>query len=96
MDGTPTEATESDSEEYTYHPDDVETDDESSSNDVGLNCIRPTLSNYLSVVKCVPPPTKRVDCRRIATFHTFTTIRDSYKVTVDSGSLYQCIIFQAV
>ena len=59
IDGTPTEATESDSDEYTYHQD-VETDDESSSDDVGLNCIRPTSSTHLSAVKCIPsPPAER-------------------------------------
>ena len=52
IDGTPTKATESDSDEYTYYPD-VKTDGESSSDDVGLNCIRPTLSTHLSIVKCV-------------------------------------------
>jgi len=52
IDGTPTETTESNSDEYTYHPD-VKGDDESSSNDVGLNCIRQTPFTHLSVVKCV-------------------------------------------
>jgi len=87
IDGTPTEATESDSDEYTYHPD-VETDDESSSDDVFLNCIRPTPSTYFAVVKCVPfPPAKKVDWRKTATFHTFTKIGDnSSKVIVDSES----------
>jgi len=61
IDGPPTEATESDSNEYTYHPY-VGTDDESSSDDVGLNCIRPTSSTHLSVVKCVPSlPVEKVD-----------------------------------
>ena len=51
-----------------YHPD-VETDDESSSNDVGVNCIRLTSSTHLSVVKCVPsPPAEKDDWRRTATF----------------------------
>jgi len=49
LDGIPTEATESDSYEYTYHPD-VKTDDESLNDDVGLNCIRPTPSTHLSIV----------------------------------------------
>jgi len=38
IDGTPTEVTESDSDEYTYHPD-VETDDESSSDNIGLTAL---------------------------------------------------------
>jgi len=41
---TPTEATESDSEEYIYDPGDVETDEESTSDDVGLSCINQTPS----------------------------------------------------
>ena len=62
IDGTPTEITELDSEEYTYHSEGVETDDELSSDDIGLNCIRPTLSPHLSVVKCVPSqPAKKDD-----------------------------------
>ena len=61
IDGAPTEATESNSNEDTYHPD-VDTDDKSSSDDVGLNCIRPTSFIHLSVVKCVPfPPTEKDD-----------------------------------
>ena len=92
IDGAPTEATESDSDEYTYHPD-VKTDDESSSNDVGLNCIRPTPSTHLSVVKCVPsPPAEKDDWRRTVTFHTFTKIGDnSCKVIVDSKSCTNAI-----
>ena len=85
FDGTPTEATESDSNQYTYHSD-IETDNESSSDDVGLNCIRSTSSTYLSVVKCVPsPPAEKVNWRRIVTFHTFTKIRDkSCKMIMNS------------
>jgi len=92
IDGTPTETIESDSDEYTYHPD-VETDDESSSDDVSLNCIRPTPSTHLSIVKCVPSPlTKQVDWKRTATFHTFTKIGDkSCKVIVDNGSCINAI-----
>jgi len=75
IDGASIEATGSDSE-YTYHPD-VKTDDVSSSDDVGLNCIRPTPSIHLSVIKCVPsPPAEKVDWRKTATFHTFIKIGD--------------------
>ena len=64
IDEIPTEATKSNSDEYAYHPD-VETDDESS-DDVGLNCIRPMSSTHLPVVKCVPSPlTKKIDWRRL-------------------------------
>jgi len=92
IDRTPTEATESDSDEYIYHPD-VDTDEESSSDDVGLNCIRPTPSTHLSVVKYVPSPlAEKIDWRRTATFHTFTKIGDkSCKVIVDSESCINVI-----
>jgi len=91
IDGTPTEATESDSDEYTHHSD--VTDDESSGDDVGLNCIRPTPSTHLAVVKCVPsPPAKKVDWRRTATFHTFTKIGyKSCQMIVDSESYINAI-----
>ena len=76
INGAPAEVIELDSDEHTYHPD-VETDDGSSSDDVGLNCIRPTSSTYLSIVKCVPsPPAEKDDWRRTTTFHTFTKIGD--------------------
>ena len=39
IDRIPTEATESGSEEYIYDPGNVETDEEPTSDDVGLNCI---------------------------------------------------------
>ena len=92
IDETPTEATESNSDEYTYHPD-IETDNESSSNDVGLNCIRPMPSTHLFVVKCVPSlPAEKDAWRRTATFHTFTKIGDkSCKVIVDNESCINAI-----
>ena len=55
IDGTPTEITELGSEEYIYDLGDVETDEEPTSDDVGLNCINQTPSNHLSVVRCTPP-----------------------------------------
>jgi len=92
IDGTPTEVTESDTEEYTYHPKVVETD-ESSSDDVGLNCIRPTPSTHLPVVKCVLfQLARKDDWRRTATFHTFTKIGDkSCKVIVNSENCINAI-----
>ena len=92
INGTPAEATESDSDEYAYHPD-VDIDDKSSSDDVSLNCIRPTSFTHLSVVKCVHSlPAEKVDRRRTATFHTFTKIEDkSCKVIIDSGSCINII-----
>jgi len=93
IDRIPTEVTESDYKERTYHSN-AETDDESSSDDIGLNCIRPTPSTHLSVVKCVPSPsTEKVDWRRTATFHTFTKIGDkSYKMIVDNESCINAIL----
>ena len=92
IDGTPVEATESDFGEYTYHPD-VDTDDESSSDDVGLNYIKPTPSTHLYIVKCVlSPSAERDNWRRTVTFHTFTKIRNkSCKVIVDSESCIDAI-----
>ena len=52
IDETPTEATESDSEEYIYDPGDVETDEKLTS-DYGLNCIKQILPTHFSVVICV-------------------------------------------
>ena len=94
IDRTPTETTESDSEEYTYHSEGVETD-ELSSDDVGLNCIRLTMSTHLSV-KCVPSqPVEKDDLGRTATFHTLTKIGDkSCKLIVDNGRCFNAISFR--
>ena len=88
-----TEATKSDSEEYTYNSGDVENDEESTSKDVGFNCINQTPSTHLSVVKCVSsPPAEKDNWRKSATLHTFTKIRDkSCKVIVDSKSCIYAI-----
>ena len=77
---------------YAYHLEGVETNDKLSSDDVGLNCIRLTMSTHLSV-KCVPSqPVEKDDLGRTATFHTFTKIGDkSCKVIVDSGSCINAI-----
>ena len=42
IDGTPTEATESDSDVYIFEGEDSETHEEPTSKDVGLNCINQT------------------------------------------------------
>jgi len=90
IDGTLTEVTESDSDEYTYHPD-IETDDESSMMLVSTALVN--TSTHLFVVKCVPfTPVEKVDWRRTVTFHTFTKIGDkSCKVIVDSESFINAI-----
>jgi len=54
INGTPTEATESNSNVYIFKGEHYEADEEPTSDDVGLNCINQTLSTYLSVVRCVP------------------------------------------
>ena len=92
------EATESDAEEYTYDPEDVETDDEPTSDNVGLNCINQTPSTHLSVVRCVlSQPTEMDGWRKNATFHTFTKIGDkSCKVIMDSKSCINAISFKSL
>ena len=64
------------------------------SDDVGLNCIRPKPSIHLSAVKCVPSQlTEKVDWRKIATFHTFTKIGEKIcKAIVDSESCTNIIL----
>jgi len=70
-----------------------ETDEEPTSDDVGLNCISQTPSTYLYVVKRVSSlPAKKDDWRKSATFHTFTKIEDkSCKVIVDSENCINTI-----
>ena len=53
-DEIPTEAIESDLEEYIYDPGDAETDEEFTSDDVGLNRINQTPSIHLFVIRRVP------------------------------------------
>ena len=98
IDETPTEATESDSEEYIYDPGDVETDEEPTSDDVGLNCINQTLQTHFFVVSCVPSqPTEKNNWRKSATFHKlqvhkFTKIENkNWKVIMDCGSYINAI-----
>jgi len=59
IDGTVTEATESDSDVHIFKGEDSETDKEPTSDDVGLNCINQTSSTHLSVVICVSYQLKR-------------------------------------
>jgi len=93
IDGTPIETTESQSEKYIYDPGDVETGEELTSDDVGLNCINQTPSTHLFVIRCVPSqPAEKNDWRKGATFHTSAKIRDkNCKVIVDSGSSIDAI-----
>ena len=75
-----------------------ETDEESTSDDVGLNCINRILSTHLSVVRCVPSqPAENDDWRKSATFHMFTKIENkNCKVIVDSESYINVILFKVV
>jgi len=79
---------------YIFKVEDSETDEEPTSDDVGLNCINQTPLTYLSVVKCVSfPPAEKDDWRKSATFHMSTKIEDrSYKVIVDSESCINAIL----
>jgi len=72
IDGTPIEATKSDSDMYIFNGEDSETDEEPTSDKVGLNCINQTPLTHLSVVRRVPfPPAKKNDWRKSATFHKY-------------------------
>jgi len=76
-----------------FKGEDFETDDEPTSDDIGLNYFSQTSSTHLSVVRCVPSQqAKKDDWRKSATFHTFTKIRNkNYKVIVDSKSCINAI-----
>ena len=54
IDGTPTEATESDSDVYIFNREKDSSDEEPTSDDIGLNCIDQTPSTCLSLN--VSPP----------------------------------------
>ena len=98
IDGTRTEATESDSEEYICGLGDAKTYEEFTSDDVGLNCINQTLSTHLFVVRCVPSqPAEKDDWRKSATYYMFTKIRDkSCKVIVDSENCINVILSKSL
>ena len=68
---------------------DYESDEDHTSDDVGLNCINQIPSTRLFVVKCFPSESAKKDYwRKSATFHTFAKIRDkNCKVIVNSESL---------
>jgi len=76
-----------------FKGEDFETDDEPTSDDIGLNYFSQTSSTHLSVVRCVPSQqAKKDDWRKSATFHTFTKIGDnSCKVIVNSESYINTI-----
>ena len=83
---------ETDLDEFTYQAKEEEEnydfDVEITGDDIGLNCIRPTPSTHLSVIRCALSQSKeKSDRRRTAMLHTFTKIGGrNCKVTVDSGS----------
>jgi len=86
---------EPDSDVYIFEVEEEETDEESRSDDVGLNCINQT-PTHLFVVRRVPSQlAKKDDWRKSATFHMFTKFGDkNYKVIVDSGSYINAILFR--
>jgi len=88
INGMPIADPELELDEFIYRPDKVDSDidEEITGDDIGLHCIRPTSSNYLSVIRCpLSQPKEEDDWRRTSMFHTFTRIRGkSYKVIMDS------------
>jgi len=61
-----TEATEPDFDVYIFEGEDYETDEEPTSDDVGLNCINQTPLTHLSVIRCAPSqPTEMDDWRKM-------------------------------
>jgi len=87
VNGVPTQASKSDDEEVTYHPEINEDDDsdyDQEGSDVEYNYIQLTPSNYISVVRCAFSQEKN-DWRRTAFFHTIIKIGDkNWKVIVNN------------
>jgi len=82
----------SDPEEYTYHPD-VETD-VLSSDDVGLNCIRPAPSTNLSVIKCSLSTSRKDRLEKNCNLPHSSRLETSYKMIVDSESYLNTLLFR--
>jgi len=91
---------ESELDEFTFQPGEVDSDvdEEITGDDVGLNCIRPTPSIYISVVNCaLSKPKEKDEWRRTTIFHMFTRIGGrSYKVIVYSGSCINAVSFTVI
>jgi len=77
---------------------DSDTDKEITGDDISLNCIRPTPSTHLSVVRRVPSqPAEKDDWKRTAIFQTFSKIGDkNYGVIVDSESCINAILSKVI
>ena len=62
--------------------------DETKGDNVGLNCIQPTTSIHLSIVRCaLSQPKEKDDWRRTTMFHIIMKIGGrSYKIAVNSES----------
>jgi len=62
---------------YIFKGEDSETDEDPTSDYIGLNCINQTPSIHLSIIRCVPSqPAEKDDWRKSVTFHMFTKIED--------------------
>jgi len=94
IDGTPIEATESDSDVYIFKGEDFETDEEPKNDDFGLNCINQTSLTHLFVVGCDhSQPAEKDDWRKSVTVHTFIKIGDkNCKIIMDSGSCINTLL----
>jgi len=88
----PTEATKPDFDVYIFKRKEEETDEEPTSNDVGLNCINQTPSLTCLLLDISSQPAEKDDWRKSVTFHTFTKIEDkNCVVIVDSESCINAI-----
>jgi len=62
---------------YIFKREEYKTNEEPTSDDVSLNCIKQTPSTHLSIVKCVSSlPVEKDDWKKSTTFHAFTKIGD--------------------
>jgi len=77
---------------YIFKRKEEETDEEPTSNDVGLNCINQTPSLTCLLLDISSQPAEKDDWRKSVTFHTFTKIEDkNCVVIVDSESCINAI-----
>ena len=87
---------ESDSDEFIFRgEEDSDMDNETTSDDIGLNCIRPTMSVYLFVVRCaLSQPKEKDDWRQTTMFHIIIKIGvNSCKIIVDNESCINAVSF---
>ena len=92
INGLPVVESESESDEFTFQPGDVDSDinEEITCDDVDLNCIRPTPLTHLSVVRCaLSKPKEKVNWRRTIMMHTSTRIGGrNCKITVKAALMW--------